>query len=127
MIERIQLRYLDVIISMSYISDPASYVFLFLLVGVLLDKTTTAIAMGKAFGTLGVHIKHIVTYSLSPFEQRAFGGILRHGIPNVIRRFFDEVFYILPGLTTAGLVYHYGTKDFHRRNRKNPADYENDE
>ena len=120
------LYYLDVNTLMSYI-HVYHRIFLLLLVGVFLDKTTTAIAMGKAFGTLGVHIKHIVTYSLSPFEQRAFGGILRHGIPNVIRRFFDEVFYILPGLTTAGLVYHYGTKDFHRRNRKNPADYENDE
>ncbi len=71
--------------------------------------------------------KNIITYSLSPFEQKAFGGILRQGIPNVIRRFFDEVFFVMPGLTAAGLVYYYGTKDFERRQRKNLADYENEE
>ena len=82
--------------------------------------------MGKIFGNLGVHIKHTITYSLSPFEQRAFAGIFSKGIPNLIRRFSEEVFYILPGLTSAALIYHYGTKDFNGRMRKNPADYEND-
>ena len=81
----------------------------------------------KAFGNLGVHVKHIISYSLSPYEQRTFGGIISRGVPNIIRRFTEEIFFILPGLTTAALVYHYGTKDFHRRQRKNPADYENDE
>ena len=83
--------------------------------------------MGKIFGNLLFGVKNIVTYSLSPFEQRAFAGIVSRGIPNVVRRFFDEVFYVLPGLTLAGLVYHYGTKDYERGQRKNPADYENDE
>ena len=81
----------------------------------------------KAFGNLGVHVKNIITYSLSPYEQSVFGGIFRKGIPNIIRRFNEEIFFILPGLTTAALVYHFGTKDFHRRQRKNPADYENEE
>ena len=83
--------------------------------------------MGRGFGNLYFGAKNIITYSLSPFEQKAFGGLLSRGVPNVIRRFFDEVFFILPGLTVAGLVYHYGTKDFERRQRKNPADYENEE
>lgn len=83
--------------------------------------------MGKIFGNLGVHAKNIITYSLSPFEQRAFVGLFSKGIPNIIRRFSEEVFYILPGITSAALIYHYGTKDFNRRMRKNPADYENDE
>lgn len=84
-------------------------------------------AMGKIFGNLGIHMKNVITYSLSPFEQRAFAGLFSKGIPNIIRRFSEEVFYILPGITTAALIYHYGTKDFHRRMRKNPADYENEE
>ena len=49
--------FLAVIISMSYIIiswNQAYCVFLLLLVGVFFDKTTTAIVMGKAFGTLGV-------------------------------------------------------------------------
>ena len=81
----------------------------------------------KGFGNLGVHVKHIISYSLSPYEQRIFGGIISRGVPNIIRRFSEEIFFILPGLTTAALVYHFGTKDFERRQRKNPADYENEE
>lgn len=82
--------------------------------------------MGKIFGNL-IYAKNIITYSLSPYEQSTFRGMFRKGIPNVIRKFSEEIFYILPGMTTAFLVYHYGTKDFHRRMRKNPADYENEE
>jgi ubiquinol-cytochrome c reductase subunit 8 len=79
------------------------------------------------FGALGVHMRHVITYSLSPFEQRVFAGMFSRGIPNIIRRFSEEVFFILPGLGTAAVVYHFGTKDFERRKRKNPADYENEE
>lgn len=83
--------------------------------------------MGKHFGSLGIRARHIITYSLSPFEQSAFAGMISKGIPNVFRRFYDSVFYAIPGLGSAWLVYHFGTKDFNRRQRKNPADYENDE
>lgn len=81
----------------------------------------------KLFGALGVHVKHIITYSLSPFEQRVFAGVITRGVPNIIRRFSEEIVYILPGLSTAAVVYYFGNKDFERRKRKNPADYENDE
>ena len=83
--------------------------------------------MGKVAGYLGVHVKNIITYSLSPFEHRVFAGVIRKGLPNIIRRFNEEIFFILPGMTVAALVYHFGTKDFQRRMRKNPADYENEE
>ena len=81
----------------------------------------------KAFGALGVHVKNIITYSLSPFEQKVFTGIVTRGVPNIIRRFSEEIFYILPGVGTAAVVYYYGTKDFERRKRKNPADYVDEE
>lgn len=77
----------------------------------------------KTWGTLYFGAKNIITYSLSPYEQKAFHGLFSKGIPNIIRRFTDEIFYILPGIGTGGLVYYYGTKDFKRRQRKNPADY----
>ncbi|KAI4819374.1 hypothetical protein KUCAC02_004622 [Chaenocephalus aceratus] len=38
------------------------------------------------FGELA-RIRHVVTYSLSPFEQRAFPNYFSKGIPNVWRRF----------------------------------------
>ena len=83
--------------------------------------------MGKGFGNLGLYVRHIITYSLSPHEQRAFAGFLTHSPGNLIRRFFDQVFYVAPGFVIVGLVWHYGKKDFERRLRKNPADYVNEE
>ena len=83
--------------------------------------------MGGGFGNLGVRVRHIITYSLSPYEQRAFAGVISKGVPNIVRRFMEEIPFILPGLGTAALVYYFGNKDFARRQRKNPADYENEE
>lgn len=81
----------------------------------------------KDWGTLGVRARHIITYSLSPYELKAFAGMFRRSPGNLLRRFFDNVFYVSPAFIIAGLVYHFGTKDFHRRQRKNPADFANDE
>ena len=82
--------------------------------------------MGRGFGTLGVRVRHIITYSLSPYEQRAFAGFLNKSPGNLIRRFFDNVFYVSPGFVIAGLVYYFGEKEHVRLTRKNPADYINE-
>lgn len=51
--------------------------------------------MGHGFGNL--HKLHgIVTYKLSPFEQKAFAGAISKGIPNLFRRFQSQVFRVLP-------------------------------
>lgn len=41
--------------------------------------------MGREFGHL-TRVRHVITYSLSPFEQRAFPHYFSKGIPNVLRR-----------------------------------------
>lgn len=51
--------------------------------------------MGKMFGNLA-HISGIITYSLSPFEQRAFAGAISHGIPNMWFRFRSQALRVLP-------------------------------
>ncbi len=81
--------------------------------------------MGKGFGNLGVRIRHAVTYSISPYEQRAFAGLISEGIPNVMRRSKSALFFV-PGLGSALLLYYYGTKAYEHSLRKNPKDYEND-
>lgn len=43
--------------------------------------------LSHGFGHLGVRIKNQVTYTLSTFEQNPTQGILKNGIPNIIRRF----------------------------------------
>lgn len=51
--------------------------------------------MGRHFGDLA-KVRHIITYSLSPFEQRAFPNYFSKGIPNVWRRFSTSFFKVAP-------------------------------
>ncbi|MCL4128561.1 UNVERIFIED_CONTAM: hypothetical protein GTU68_048658 [Idotea baltica] len=51
--------------------------------------------MGKGFGELA-YIRGLVKYSLSPFEQRAFAGMITKGIPNTFRRFAESGVKVLP-------------------------------
>nr|XP_020474927.1 cytochrome b-c1 complex subunit 8 [Monopterus albus]XP_020474928.1 cytochrome b-c1 complex subunit 8 [Monopterus albus]XP_020474930.1 cytochrome b-c1 complex subunit 8 [Monopterus albus]XP_020474931.1 cytochrome b-c1 complex subunit 8 [Monopterus albus]XP_020474932.1 cytochrome b-c1 complex subunit 8 [Monopterus albus] len=82
--------------------------------------------MGLHFGDLA-RIRHIITYSLSPFEQRAFANYFSKAIPNVWRRFRSSVFRVAPPMIVAYVVYEWGTAAHKQSKRKNPADYENDE
>jgi len=51
--------------------------------------------MGKEFGNL-YKINGIVFFHLSPYEQKAFKGLISEGVPNLIRRFQGSVFKITP-------------------------------
>ena len=45
--------------------------------------------MGKHFGEL-MKLRGIITFKLSPHEQRAFAGAIKDGVPNTIRRIATE-------------------------------------
>lgn len=81
--------------------------------------------MGRKWGAIGWS-KNIITYSLSPFEQRAFAGFTK-SFANFVRRVKWQLPYQLPAIITGVLIYNWGTNDFKQRNRKNPKDFENDE
>ncbi|NXX95251.1 QCR8 protein, partial [Centropus bengalensis] len=81
---------------------------------------------GSHFGNLA-RVRHVITCSLSPFEQRAFPGLFSEGLPNMGRRFGSQVFKVLPPFVAGYLLYSWGTQEFERLKRKNPADYENDQ
>ena len=83
-------------------------------------------AMGRIMGSLGVRIRHIITYTISPYEQRVFPGFFSEGLPNLLRR-SKEVVYAVPGLGMFVLTYYFATKSYEKSLRKNPKDYENDE
>lgn len=51
--------------------------------------------MGKHFGELA-KIRGLITYKLSPHEQRAFAGIVTHGIPNTFRRMRENFLTVVP-------------------------------
>lgn len=106
--------------------------------------------MGKEFGHLA-KVYGIVTYKLSPFEQRAFAGAISKGVPNMFRRFRSNVFTIAPrkwseadmnavhcvfltdcifcdfaAFIIGYLVYDYVESLHTKLSRKNPADFAND-
>ena len=71
--------------------------------------------------------RHVVMYSRSPFEQRAFAGFFSEGGPNLLRRFNSQVFYILPGFLSFVYIFYWMENRFYEVNRKNPADYADEE
>ncbi|KAM7417822.1 hypothetical protein PAMA_017461 [Pampus argenteus] len=82
--------------------------------------------MGFQFGNLA-KVRHVITYSLSPFEQRAFPNFFYKGIPNVWRRTTSSFFKIAPPMIIMYLTYSWGNDIYAQGKRKNPADFENDE
>lgn len=51
--------------------------------------------MAHGFGQLA-KVHGIVTYKISPFEQRAFAKAISKGLPNIARRFQSNVFTVAP-------------------------------
>ena len=51
--------------------------------------------MGREFGHL-MRMRHVITYSLSPFEQRAFPHYFSKGIPNMLRRTRARILRVAP-------------------------------
>ncbi|XP_054423961.1 cytochrome b-c1 complex subunit 8 [Pteronotus mesoamericanus] len=81
--------------------------------------------MGREFGNLS-RVRHVISYGLSPFEQQAFPHFLSKGIPNVLRRTQASILRAVPPFIAFYLLYTWGTQEFERSKRKNPAAYEND-
>ncbi|NP_001161454.1 cytochrome b-c1 complex subunit 8 isoform X1 [Nasonia vitripennis] len=77
------------------------------------------------FGNLA-KIRGIVYFRLSPHEQKAFAGAISHGVPNMIRRFRESVFHILPSAIITYMIIDWADKKNIELSRKNPKDYEND-
>ncbi|XP_078509210.1 cytochrome b-c1 complex subunit 8 [Lissotriton helveticus] len=82
--------------------------------------------MGRHFGDLA-KMRHIITYTLSPFEQKAFPHYFSKGIPNTWRRFRSQVFKVGPPFILMYLVYSWGQQEFAKSKRKDLSLYEKDE
>ncbi|KAG5852439.1 hypothetical protein ANANG_G00062420 [Anguilla anguilla] len=90
------------------------------------SKIRSQNTMGRHFGDLA-RIRHVITYSISPFEQRAFPNYFSKGIPNVWRRFTGSVFKVAPPMVLLYLTYTWGNHVHEQGKRKDPKLYENDE
>lgn len=82
--------------------------------------------MGGKFGNLARY-KNIISYSLSPFEQRAFAGFFSKGAANLYRRFMGQVMYVAPPFIGLAVLINQANHVHHGLSRKNPADFENEE
>ncbi|XP_057613391.1 cytochrome b-c1 complex subunit 8-like [Chionomys nivalis] len=80
--------------------------------------------MGRKFRNLR-WMPHVISYSLSPFEQCAFQNYFSKGIPSVLHCTRER---ILPMASFVAfyLIYTWGSQEFERSKRKNPAMYKND-
>lgn len=83
--------------------------------------------MGGELGNLKSDIRGIITTKLSPFEQKAFHGIISHGVPNSIKRTLSNLPFIVPPMIIGYLVYDWAVTTHHHSLRKNPADFANDQ
>nr|ABD98779.1 putative ubiquinol-cytochrome c reductase complex ubiquinone-binding protein QP-C [Graphocephala atropunctata] len=86
---------------------------------------TSEALLAKHFGDLAT-VRGILTYKLSPFEQRAFAGAISHGLPNIFRRIRSKIFIVAPPFIVGYLVYTENEKEHQRLMRKNPDDFKDD-
>eukprot|EP00048_Salpingoeca_helianthica_P022296 m.17484 g.17484 ORF g.17484 m.17484 type:complete len:84 (+) comp7146_c0_seq1:189-440(+) len=82
--------------------------------------------MGKHFGELVTNARGLLTFSISPYEQRAFAGFFSKGFKNFARRTMESTPYVAPGVVMTVLLYQWANHSFHQRMLKNPKDYAND-
>ncbi|XP_071504174.1 cytochrome b-c1 complex subunit 8-like [Diadema antillarum] len=82
--------------------------------------------MGHKFGNLA-KFRGVITYTLSPHEQKAFAGAFSKGIPNLFRRFRAKVFIVTPPFVLAYLIYSWGMSENAKSKRKDLADFAADE
>ena len=47
------------------------------------------------FGNLA-KVRGLITYTLSAYEQKAFGGVISKGVPNTFRRCREQFFRVVP-------------------------------
>ena len=52
--------------------------------------------MGLKMGYLGVRMRGFISYTLSPHEQNPMRGAMTKGVPNMVRRFMDQVWRVAP-------------------------------
>ena len=83
--------------------------------------------MGVEFGNLGVRIKNVVTYQVSPYALKPFKGYFSTSPGNWIRRIKFQLPFMSPAFITLGLIYYFTEKYHNKLMRKDPNDYIDDE
>merc|ERR1712142_577984 len=83
----------------------------------IIMRSTSALLGGPQWGKLGKVNAHVY-YSLSPYEQKAFAGAVSKGIPNLARRFLEEIGFIAPPFIAGYFVYRWAKANHEFRHTK---------
>ncbi|CAH8552696.1 unnamed protein product [Schistosoma mattheei] len=67
------------------------------------------------FGHLNYR-RGVITYSLSPYEQKASAGFFTHGFPNLMRRFREKVLVV--AFVLCYMVIEWANEENRRSKRK---------
>ncbi|CAG7837603.1 unnamed protein product [Allacma fusca] len=86
----------------------------------------TPYALGMGFGHLA-KVRGIITFKISPHEQRPFAGALVKGVPNTFRRMREQFFRVVPPFVIGYVIYDQTDKEHKRQMRKDPEKYACDE
>lgn len=87
----------------------------------------TVVSMGKHFGNLGKMYGER-RFALAPNEQKAFKGFFDQAFVKTFKTYvWDQWYYYIPQTIGAYLLYDWAIKTNVAANRKNPADYANDQ
>ncbi|XP_067948963.1 cytochrome b-c1 complex subunit 8-like [Watersipora subatra] len=81
--------------------------------------------MGRIWGKIG-YVRWKTSYTLSPYEQKVFHGVISKGINRTAGRVYSQFFKVLPPFIAAYMVISWCEQENARVSRKNPADFAND-
>lgn len=83
-----------------------------------------AVEFGKL--PLPAPVRCTTKYHLSPFEQKAFAGIITHSIPNVLWRIKCSIMYVAPPFIIGYVIYETVEKEHDRLQRKQPGQFDHE-
>ncbi|CAH8596119.1 unnamed protein product [Schistosoma rodhaini] len=69
------------------------------------------------FGHLNYR-RGVITYSLSPYEQKAFSGFFKDGFPNLMRRFREKVLIVGTPFVITYMIIEWANEENKRSKRK---------
>nr|XP_024215595.1 uncharacterized protein LOC112210448 [Halyomorpha halys] len=87
-------------------------------------KLTTPLR-GVGFGHLGVYVRGLVYYSLSPYHLKAFDNPIKRA-PRIFKRFMEGAVHITIPAMLGFAVHDYVEKQYIVMCRKVPGEYDND-
>merc|ERR1711890_166358 len=86
----------------------------------------TSVLSGMGFGNLGVKVRGVTKYHLSPFEQRAFAGMISTSVGNALRRCRSSFFTVVPPFVVSYLIFDAAEKEHNRLSRKQPGQFDHE-